>query len=143
MADDIGLTDLVTVHHAELDRYDRVSVGAANAMAVSGWEIVDDIPADPPAVSLDVDPDQQVDLYHPGLDRRITAPAGAARALTKRGGWEVADPDTTPLDGDPADDEQALLAELSGLTPDQLAQLTDTTPLDGDPADDTTPTTED
>ena len=130
----MGDVELVTIHHAGLGRHDRVTLDAARAMAASGWEVVDDLPVDPPVVPFDVDPDTLVDLVHPALERECTVPAGAARALLASG-WQVA-----PADPDQAAaDEQALLVELSGLTPEQLAHLTD--PADtGDP---TTPDTED
>jgi hypothetical protein len=130
---------MVTIYHADLDRHDQVTVEAAAALARGGWDIVDDLPTEPPAVPLDADPDTPVDLEHPQLGRTCTVPAGAARALVANGGWHLAT-DTGPLDPDQAAaDEQALLVELSGLTPEQLAHLTD--PADtGDP---TTPDTED
>ncbi len=122
----MGDVELVTIHHAGLGRHDRVTVEAAAALARGGWEIVDDLPVPSPAVPFDVDPDTPVDLEHPQLGRTCTVPAGAARALVANGGWQLAT-DTGPLDPDQAAaDEQALLAELSGLTPDELDRLVDT-----------------
>src|SRR5690606_9882326 len=93
---DPALAELVTVQHATLvdgdgrQRRDRVSRGAARAMAKTGWEIVPDDPVEPPAVPIDADPTAQVTIWHPELRRRQTLPAGAARAHLKSG-WVVDD----------------------------------------------------
>lgn len=135
MGDDLDptLNDPVTVWHPELERHDRVSRGAANAMLASGWEIVPDLPVEPPAVPYDADPAAEVRLWHPVLERHTTVPAGAARSLTKSGGWVLADTldDPTPFGHD-----------TDGTLADQTIPLAELASSDADPTP-TTPDTED
>lgn len=93
--------ELVYVHHAGLDRYDRVPRGAAHSMIKTGWEIVPDPPIDDHGLPADLPVDIVVRLTHPdltgpdGQPRTETVALGAARALTKTGWVPVEIVDTT------------------------------------------------